>query len=351
MTRMARYLVTGAQGFLGRYLAAALLEGDPGARVLGLGRSPRLAGAFTHRVTWGGTSVPAPLPALLARTLAEAEATGRYAYHPADLLDEAALAGALRRAAPDVVFHLASGLRGDPPRDLCRSCVEGTAALLQAVAAHGGAPRVVLGSSGAVYGPAAARSVPVGEDAACEPVEAYGAAKLAAEQVARAMARQAGLHVVYARIFNLTGPGQDERHVCGSFAARVAAIRRGVLPPALEVGDLDSTRDFLDVRDAAGALPRVAECARAGETVNVASGREVSVRAVLGALVAVPAGGAEPRVAERAPGPPPAVARHVACVARLSALGFRPAVPLERSLSDLMHYYLTQVSDAAHLAG
>ena len=58
----ARILVTGAQGFLGRYLVAQLLRADPSSEVLGLGRSPRLEDSFTHSLQWGASRLKAPLP-------------------------------------------------------------------------------------------------------------------------------------------------------------------------------------------------------------------------------------------------------------------------------------------------
>lgn len=344
MTR--RYLITGAQGFLGRHLAAHLLREEGDCRVLGIGRSPRSDADFTHTLAWSGAPVPAPLPA----SLRAAARDPRYRYHAADVGNARAVARLVAALRPHVVFHLASALRGEPRERLYRTNLGGTRALLSGIAA-GGAPveRVVLGSSGAVYRVGPGCEPPFGENAPLRPADAYGRSKLAAERACRACAAARALPVVRARIFNLVGPGQDERHAAGRFAGRLAAIAHAGLPSRLQVGSLSPTRDWIDVRDAAAALALLGERGEPGRAYNVASGVEVPVRAVLDTLVRL--AGAPVDVVEDRSGPPPGEPRHVADVRRLRELGFVPTHPLERTLADLWDYYLGvtchDVSDAA----
>src|ERR671927_385428 len=77
--------------------------------------------------------------------------------------------------------------------------------------------------------------------------------------MAVALTRRYHIPTIWARLFNLTGPGQDERHVCGRFASQAAAIGEKELPPIIEVGPLDTTRDFIDVRDVASAVKLLVE--------------------------------------------------------------------------------------------
>ncbi|HEX3368177.1 MAG TPA: NAD-dependent epimerase/dehydratase family protein, partial [Candidatus Cybelea sp.] len=245
---MKRALVTGAQGFAGRYLVAELLAADPQLEITGIGRS-RARGTFTHHVTLAGQRVLAPLPA----GLAVAASDSRYRYHQADIRDRAALRTILREFRPHWIFHLASGLRDDSPDHLFGTNVEGAIDFLEAV--WDAAPpveRIVVGSSGSVYGNPAV--LPLDEDAPCGPCDYYAVSKLAQEHVVRILAAQRGLPVVVARIFNIVGAGQDERHVAGRFASQIAAIGAGSAPARLEVGDLSTARDFIDVRDVARAL-------------------------------------------------------------------------------------------------
>jgi len=99
-----RYLITGAQGLVGRYLTARILELEKGAQVLGLGRSKRMDGFFTHAISIAGGQRRAPVPAHLLRNL-----DGRYRYQRLSLLETARLKETIREFQPHCIFHLASG--------------------------------------------------------------------------------------------------------------------------------------------------------------------------------------------------------------------------------------------------
>jgi nucleoside-diphosphate-sugar epimerase len=286
MTR--RYFITGARGFVGSSLTAQLLAADPEAVVLGIGRSPGAGrGRFSYR------ALPIGHTDALRRTIAE--------------------------FSPDCVFHLASALHTAPERELIETNIGGTASLLQALSEC--RARLVVASSAGVYGHS--RRLPIEEAQPCAPVNAYGATKLAAEQLVREQRPDA----ITARIFNVTGPGQRADHVCGRFAAQL--VEQCL---TLEAGPLSPTRDFLDVRDVAAALIVLSQRASSGNVVNVASGNETSIGEVLSQLVQ--AANREVTIVEQTD-LSPGVSRSVADVTRLRALGFKPAYSLEQSLADL----------------
>ncbi|HKE38174.1 MAG TPA: NAD-dependent epimerase/dehydratase family protein, partial [Candidatus Baltobacteraceae bacterium] len=258
---MSLLLVTGAQGFLGRaFVAAALASGDS---VIGYGRSERADDRYTHRISVGGGSVPALAPPEYVRPLS----SHAYEYHRGDLLDTDDLAALLRSKRPRAIVHLAAALRDDDFDTLMRTNVKGTMALFDAVAAAGiDVEKIVIGSSASVYGKP--ESVPIPEAARCEPEDFYGVSKLASERVAAIRSKKLGTLVCSARIFNVVGAGQDERHVCGKLASQAVAFAGG-RARTLQFGDLRPTRDFVDVRDAAAAI---ALLVRAGTgTYNVCS--------------------------------------------------------------------------------
>jgi GDP-4-dehydro-6-deoxy-D-mannose reductase len=318
-----RYLITGAQGLIGRDLAAHLLASDPSAIVVGIGRSPRNDFLFTHRITFRGTARPAPVP----HTLANCFATARYDYRSLALSDTDALRRIVDEVQPVIVFHLASALHSADERDLASTNIDGTTSLVRAL--EGSSARIVLGSSASVYGEP--QRVPVDETHPCVPVNAYGLSKYTAERAALRYGRD----VVIARIFNVVGPGQSEDHVCGRLASELVSAPRG-RPLTLAMGPLEPTRDFIDVRDVAAALVTIAERAAPGSVINVASGLEVSVRDLLRALVRI--ANVEVTLIERGD-TVAGVSRCVADVARLRQLGFHSAYPLEQSLRDLVEWY------------
>jgi GDP-4-dehydro-6-deoxy-D-mannose reductase len=327
-----RVLVTGAQGLLGRRVVAALLA-DGADAVLGVGRSPRRDDVYTHDLAWLGERLPAPVPDGARIDASER----RYAYRALDAADATAVAATARDFEPDAVIHTAAALRDSSFAALVQSNVVATAGLIEGLAAAG-RPRLVLTSSGSVYG-AGGEQVPFREDGPAEPLDLYGASKRASEDIARILAAQHGLRLVQARVFNLVGPGLQDRHLPAVLAARVAAIARGLAEPVLELGPLTSTRDFIDVEDAARALVGLSRDVEVPPVVNVASGCETEVRSVLDLLLRV-AGRDDVEVRTGA-GRRTDVARAYADVSRLQALGWHRSRELADTLSAMLGYFMT----------
>ena len=327
---MKRVIVTGAQGFLGRYMVDALLR-NTDAIVLGIGRSQRNDTVFTHYIHIDRKRISAPLPLEL-----HCVDDARYDYRSIDVRSAEAIDALLAAWIPDTIVHLASGLRGDDPSQLFASVVGGTMALFEATRRSGiELSRFVYASTGGVYG--VPHKLPVDESMRCEPAEYYAVAKLAAEHVTQIAAASASIPAVIARIFNIVGPGQDERHVCGRIAsqiveAEVANERRG-----LALGDLTPTRDFIDVRDVARALALLAGDERARGIYNLASGTETSIRTVLD--YALSESGQSGTTVGRTYHRAAEIPRHVANIERLRSLGFFPTISLQQSVRDLLMYY------------
>jgi nucleoside-diphosphate-sugar epimerase len=328
----ARVVVTGAQGLLGRHLAAALLD-DGADAVLGLGRSERRGDRYTYDLAWLGSRVPAPLPA----SLEDREADPRYDYASLDLRDGEAVGNALRAFRPQVVIHAAAALRDAPWDKLIASNLQATVGLAQALTAVTDGPtRLVLVSSGSVYG-AGGGKIPLVEDGPVEPLDPYGATKRAAEDAARVTLAGTDVELVVARVFNLVGAGLQDRHLPGKLAGEINAIARGLSSPDLHLGPLESTRDFIDVRDAASAVLALASAPDPPPVANVASGVEVGVQTILDQFLEL-AGTPDVHV-HRTEGRRADAPRLYADVSRLTALGFAPRHELREALGDMLRYF------------
>jgi nucleoside-diphosphate-sugar epimerase len=334
-----RYLVTGAQGFAGRFVCAEILRTAPAAEVVGTGRSDERYTSFTHNISWAGGRLAAPLTTELRDFDRD-----RYRYLPCDLNDEPAVERLGAESDPDVVIHLAAALRDDAAGVLVKSNVSGTATLVGALAKLTRKPLLIFGSSGSVYG--VPEALPLHENQRCAPYEPYAMSKFAAEFVTKILAENADIPTIIARIFNIAGPGQDERHVCGRFAAQAAAIVRGDAPATLELGDLLPTRDFIDVRDVAQALAKLATRGIPGETYNVSSGRETSIGDVLKLTLKAAKLEDGVELVERYSRPAD-IPRAYADIGKLRRSGFAPEYPLDRTVADLLSYYLSDVAAAA----
>jgi nucleoside-diphosphate-sugar epimerase len=338
-----RILVTGAQGFLGRHVVRALIGSYHDAKILGIGRSKYKQDVFTHSISWRGKLIQAPIP----RYLLLDEDSREYEYAAVDLLDKSATSHRIQDFQPDVVIHLASALMGDAVEDVMRIGVEGTVSLLEALTGSSSRKvRFIYASSGAIYGRVAESMLPIEEDTPTKPIDLYGLSKLAGEHVCRILGEIRGIEVIYARLFNLVGPGQDERHVCGSFAAQAAAISLGLTADPFRTGDLDATRDFIDVRDSAHAIVLLVQKASGSGIYNIASGEETAVKSIL-TTINRHAGLSNRVTSWRAGGPPVGVRRHFGSAARLERLGFQKEFCMDVSLKDLLNYYLCEVALSA----
>jgi GDP-4-dehydro-6-deoxy-D-mannose reductase len=261
------------------------------------------------------------------------------AWHEVDLRDGAALASALAAARPDAVVHLAgqsSAARSfQHPDETFEVNVTGTWWLLDAVARAARQARVLVVGSGESYGrqPEGTRAT---EETPFAPVSPYGLSKAAADALAAAQARGAGLDVVRVRAFGHAGPGQDPRFVLPSLAQQIAAIEAGDGEPVLRVGNLEVTRDMCDVRDVAQAYALLLERGRPGAAYNVCRGEGVRLTDVVGRLVAqarVPLR-VEPDPARLRPAELPWLVGDPSAIARDT--GWQARIPLERTLGDVL---------------
>lgn len=131
--------------------------------------------------------------------------------------------------------------------------------------------RVLLVGSAAAYG--VPRDLPVAETAPLEPVTDYGLVKVMQEHYAQYYHRVHGLEVCVARTFNVLGAGMPESLAIPSFIGRIAAASNNV-----EVGDLETSRDYLTIEDVVRGYWQILQKGQGGEAYNVCSGRSVRMR-------------------------------------------------------------------------
>jgi len=202
-----------------------------------------------------------------------------------DLRDESALEEALGPRAPDQVLHLAAQSfvprSFEDPEETIEVNLIGTLHLLRALQRRKFEGRLLYISSGDIYGKVPEAGLPVTEERMPEPRSPYAVSKWAAEQLCLQWHRSEKLDVVVARPFNHVGPGQDARFVLPALARQVVDIADGRQAPIVQAGDIDTTRDFSDVRDVVSAYAALLDRGQAGETYIVASGTERRVRDLL----------------------------------------------------------------------
>lgn len=204
---------------------------------------------------------------------------------PHNLLEPASLDAWLQAGVPDAVIHLAGqtfvpAAFKDPAHTLQVNLL-GTLNLLQALKRAGFNGTFLFVSSGDVYGQVAEADLPITEALAPKPRNPYAVSKVAAELLCQQWGYAEGWRMLIARPFNHIGPGQAASFVVPSMAQQIAGAGTGAQRLTLEVGDIDVTRDFLDVRDVISAYFALLEHGRSGEIYNLCSGVERTVRELI----------------------------------------------------------------------
>ncbi|MFP5256739.1 MAG: GDP-mannose 4,6-dehydratase [Acidimicrobiia bacterium] len=255
-----------------------------------------------------------------------------------DITDAPAVRSAVADVAPDAVYHLAGwadvGASWRDPLRVLRVNAEGTLNVLEGCRAAG-VERVLSVASADVYGMVDEAELPLTEASPLRPTSPYAASKVAADALAQQAHLGYGLGVVRVRPFNHLGPGQSEAFVAPALAARIARAERDGRPE-IPVGNLSARRDFTDVRDVVRAYRLLVERGAPGEVYNLCHGTDVAVQDLADALVAM---ATRPVVLA----PDPSLMRPVDlpvlrgdATKLATATGWRPEIPLEQTLADLL---------------
>ncbi len=309
MSTGRRFLVTGAGGHLG-------------------GRTARLLAASEDEV-YGTTRKD-------VKTGADQPSAVRWL--ACDLRKPDEVRDAVKASMPSHVLHAAGLAGGDDLRSLVEANV---IALSNLVDALDGMPveRVVVIGSAAEYA-ASDRREPTREDDGLGPTSRYGLSKLFQFELSQTALR-AGVPIVYARPFNLIGPGVSCKTAVGDITKRLAEVMQGRGPGVLAVGDLDKWRDYVDSRDAAEACKVLLESAPPGGVYNVCSGVPVLLTDVVDTLLSFAAREVQLRQAEGKP----SIRFQVGDPSRLRALGWSPTHDLKTSLHDGLKAYIDPGSE------
>ena len=307
-----RLFITGVSGFVGRHL---LDSWGPGAEFHGADRAPL-----------DGTPGGAELRSRLA------------SYRALDVTEASAMAAAVRELHPDAVIHLAAQSSGAAslvnPVDTYRANALGALHLLEAV--REGAPEATLllvGSADA-YG-SGGSGERIREDAPFHPRNPYGLSKAAQDALGALYAEIYGLRVIRTRTFSHTGPGQRPQFALAAFAEQIARVDAGIQPPGIKVGNLQSVREYGDVRDVIAAYRALVEKGEPGEAYNVCTGEGHRLRDLLDRLLRIAGVKAEVQ------SDPSRVRTHdvdhvVGDPAKIAArTGWASRIPLEQTLNDL----------------
>ncbi|PBQ13370.1 GDP-6-deoxy-D-lyxo-4-hexulose reductase [Pseudomonas congelans] len=315
---MSRILLTGASGFVGKALHKRLLEENH--EVFGTVRSS------------SDSLMPDQQYSLL------------------DICNRDEVDEVVQRVRPTHLVHLAaiSSVANSfkDPLLTWNTNIIGTLNLMESLKKNAPDCFVLFVSSSEVYGESFKTGELLTEDAVCHPMNPYAASKLAAEIAFKQYLRQ-GQRGIIVRPFNHIGPGQSVDFVTASFARQIALIEAGLQQPVLRVGNLEASRDFLDVNDVCDAYVKILgqdQSTFAHTVYNISSGSTRKIQTVLNELLAQTLHPIEIQTdPERLrPSDIPVAAGSNARIH--DELGWSPATLFSQTLASVLNYWREQTS-------
>lgn len=318
-----RILITGITGMVGSHLAEYVLEHHPSVEVHGLvrWRSPR--DHIRH-------------------------IESRIGLCQGELRDLNSLVVVLRRIKPDRVFHLAAQsyvtVSFDSAADTIHTNVIGTTNLLDALRLAELDPKIHICSSSEVYGQVTESEVPIRETNSFRPASPYAVSKTGEDMIGLQYFISYGMKTIRTRMFTHTGPRRGDVFAESSFAKQIAEIEAGVRDNPVRVGNLDSVRTIADVRDAVRAYWVMLEKCPAGEVYNIGGNETMTMGDILQKLKAMAHCRIE-HVVDPALIRPSDVTLQIPDTSKFQkATGWRPEIPVEQTLRDLLSYHRTRTS-------
>ena len=324
-------LITGITGMVGSHLADFLLEN-------------------TDWDIYGMCRWRSPLDNV-EHLLDRANRKDRVHFINGDLCDYVSLVNAVEESRPDYVFHLAAqsypSTSFTAPLQTLDTNILGTERLLEALRrCQGINPVIHVCSSSEVYGRVPQDKLPIGEECSFHPASPYAISKIGTDLIGRFHAEAYGQKVVVTRMFTHTGPRRGDVFAESTFAKQIAMIEKGLLPPVVKTGNLQSLRTWADVRDAVRAYYMLVTVNPIpGAYYNIGGTFSCSVGDMLKHLISISTHGDSIRVeTEQARLRPLDADLQVPDTTKFKQhTGWAPKISFEKTMQDLLDYWKNRI--------
>ncbi|MGB9004658.1 MAG: GDP-mannose 4,6-dehydratase [Candidatus Aminicenantales bacterium] len=317
-----KVLITGMTGFAGSHLAEYILAHQPGVEVCGL-------------VRWRSR-----MDNILA-------IRDKVKLCEGDIKDIVSLQKCLAEFRPDYVFHLAAQsfvpASWRLPAETFAINAIGQVNLFEALLGLKLNPKIQVAGSSEEYGHVNSDEVPMKETNPLRPLSPYAVSKVAQDLLGYQYFQSYGLRVVRTRGFNHTGPRRGEVFVTSTFAKQIAEVEKKKREPVIYVGNLEAKRDFTDVRDIVRAYWLSLEKGQPGEVYNIGTGRAITMKEVLDRLLALSKVKVRVQVDPARLRPSDVPILEPDCSKFVKLTGWKPQIPFEQTLRDLLDYWRERV--------
>lgn len=316
---MKKALITGITGFAGSHLAEYLLKKD--YQVFGTTR-----GGNTKNIK---------------------EFKDKLILVKVDINDKDNINKTISDIKPEEIYHLAAQasipVSWNSPEDTMTTNAIGAIHLLEAIRKSNTNPLIHVAGSSEEYGLVKEDEVPIKETNTLRPLNPYSVSKVTQDMLAYQYSKSYRLKIIITRGFNHTGPRRKEGFVCSSFAKQIAEIEKGLKKPIIHVGNLEAERDFTDVRDMVRAYHLALQKCIPGESYNICSGKVWKVRKVLDILLEISKVKVkvEQDKSRMRPSDIPVLSGDNNKFVKQT--GWKPKIPFEKTLKDLLEYWRREV--------
>ena len=272
--------------------------------------------------------------------------------HYADVRDAGSVRNVVRNVKPYYVFHLAAQsypqTSFSAPADTLETNAQGTLHVLEAVREFAPEAWIQVCSSSEVYGKVSRENTPITEDCPFHPASPYAISKVSADLLGQFYAEAYGLRTVITRMFTHTGPRRGDVFAESSFAKQIAMIECGYMEPPIMVGNLESVRTVADVRDAVRAYHMALTWdLPLGAVYNIGGTHTCTVGDMLETLMRLSGNGYKTEVSQDRMRPIDADNQIPDCSRFTAHTGWKPEIPFEKTMTDLLSFWRERVSGGA----
>lgn len=257
-----------------------------------------------------------------------------------DVTDTTSVNRAMTIAKPDIIFHLAAqsypSESWDAPEYTIENNLIGTLRILEAVRHLKRFPKVFLACTSAEYG---FTKFPITENSPLKPLSPYGVSKLAAEALGYQYFINYEIPVFLGRYFIQVGPGQDERTSIQTFCKQMVLIEKGKAKPVIFVGNLETKRDILDVRDGVSATWAIVTEGKPGEPYNICSGKAYPMREVVDLVISAGKKKVEVVIDPKRLRPTDEPIIQGSYTKIIKDTDWRPQIPLSHTIASVLDYW------------
>ena len=260
-------------------------------------------------------------------------------YYEIDLLKKREIYNFLRNLKPELVFNFIGLMFSNNLRKLININVITAENLLSSINdIKSYDPEVLLIGSAAEYGFVDYSDLPINETCKKKPINNYGLSKVFLDKLAEKHIQNSNIKIYRAKPFNFIGPGLSEKLIIGTISLQIEKIRKGLQPNKLYVGNLETRRDFIDIRDVVSAYWRIINSNRAGEVFNIGSGKPTKVKSIVKNFIKLL--GLNVKIVQRKnlvkKIDPPDIYADITKIRK--SLGWKPEITLEQSIKDILSF-------------